>query len=81
MTISSDGAQRRAVNRRRVLVRCVTPSHGYPGTLGRPGLYLPGIIIVIVVALTVISPPGQIEAVLFALLPVLSVLGFRAEPA
>jgi hypothetical protein len=81
VTVSSDGARRRLEGRRRAPFRCVVPSPGGPGALGRPGLYLPVIIIVIVVALTVISPPGQIEAVLYALLPVLSVLGFREEPA
>jgi hypothetical protein len=47
----------------------------------RPGRYVPHIVIVIVVILAVMGPPGQVEAVLFALAAVLPLLGARKELA
>jgi hypothetical protein len=46
----------------------------------RPGRYVPHVIIVVVVVLaTIVGPPGQVEAALFALAAILPLLGFRAE--
>ena len=47
----------------------------------QPGRYAPHIIIVIVIVLAVIGPPGQVEAALFALAAVLPLLGVRKELA
>jgi hypothetical protein len=55
-----------------------------PGGLGipwRPGRYAPHFVIVIVLVLAVIGPPGQVAAVLFALAAIFPLLGFRGELA
>jgi hypothetical protein len=55
-----------------------------PGGLGiprRPGRCAPHVVIVIVLVLAVIGPPGQVEAALFALAAIFPLLGFRGELA
>ena len=51
------------------------------GIPGRPGQYTPHVVIVIVLVLAVIGPPGQVEAALFALAAIFPLLGFRRELA
>lgn len=54
-----------------------TPCVVVPRSLSLPHRYAPPIVIVIVLVLAVISPPGQVTAVLYALATVLALAGMR----
>lgn len=56
---------------------CVEPL----GSWRRPVRYAPPIVVVIVVVLSVMSPPGQVAGVLYALATVLALAGIRESLA
>jgi hypothetical protein len=68
-----------ARNHRPQQAPCVVPSN-IPGVRTLPGRYVPHVVVVIVIILAVIGPPGQVEAALFALAAILPLLGLREEP-
>lgn len=59
---------------------CVMPP-SIPGIFRLPGRYGPPIVIVIVVVLAVVSPPGQVIGVLYALATVLALARMRESLA